>query len=681
MPKYALDVTRQRKGNDLALRYFDEQRELKAKKPKHLFGVDVGMEHVRGLSPEEIVCELLGGRPLNSIAELASIDVRQIAERIRQEENNPAGGAGGLGIVEQTLGWAGPRYGHLGERTFGLVNASLLHSTRRDQGFAGNRQRISFREVSPGKNDQYYYLGQPIAVTLYGEEVPADVFLFTGFNTGERFAPAFRLSVHGRTGTMYPTFWSQENFDQMQVLGQGGFRLLQHFGVLGVDEPLADFVIGHDGHTALFKFNMFLWFYKKLGNKEAALSATRRLCIATIHAPQIGTVPRTTGPMVGKHYTDEQERWYGEFGLDQGQSTNSLFTEINLSGKSGVVSPLHRMVTEAEVKARARGFGIDRPLLPNGTQPSSLSLFSDTIDIESWVGPGLAFVLDKWVPQWRENPAFLLDEAEVDRLILNPDFRRDFAEALAVQRQTLIKLLSGSLPKKAIPEDQFSKISHLFVDPNAEVLFFKPDITAEAINACQINASLKTLLSSVIEEPFRRHFGASIDPGAIILSSLRRATQYKISLLRDLFFDNRGYIESIAESLGRPIYWLFGGLAHHEDTQSIDALQQLIDSIGILNADRGQYTANFYEGYGYEGAAQIFPGLGLGGVMVGATNPVEGRSQASEAFGPSYGKIAANGGYCLAPYDGGGAVLSHLPTFHNYGFVTCVGGVSRHNDL
>ncbi|MFA4843760.1 MAG: hypothetical protein WC632_02265 [Candidatus Margulisiibacteriota bacterium] len=599
-----------------------QQRGLKKNDPAHRVGIDVGMESVRGIHPVEILKQLHGEEAATTLEGMSQLDLNGVVQILAREDEKPIGGAGGLGIIEETIGWTAARHGHRDK--YGLVSVAPLHIVRRRQSFEGNRQVSAQYRVSPEKDSNYQLLGELSTVTLNDKEVPVQTWLYTGFRNGGEAALSLRLSVPGVTDMLYPPFYSPENLAQMQVLGQGGFRLCQKLGLLGVDKPIADLVIGHDGHTAFFKFNLFLYFLEKYGSKETALRATRMLCAATIHAPQNGTVPRTTGNMVIKHYSKEQEALYGAFGSQPFKPTNGMFAEINLSGEVGVVSPIHLMVTQAEEKAARRAFaGSALALLPEGVNASDLTEFPDTLDVESWLGMGTALVLDEFAPGWRSNPTMLGSREMIDDLCCNLGFREQLVRAYDLQEGHLLGLLNGR---------------------------------------------------------FERKFGVAIPENALIFASLRRATAYKIGLI-SAFLNQHETIDHIAQKLGRPVFWLFGGLAHQDDTPSIDALQNLLSQMERINAADQMFKTDFLVGYGYDRARFIFPGLSRRGCWVGTTNPIESRSQGTEAFGPSYLKAAMNGVHIMGTYDGGAGCLRAYPTVFNYGPVAFAGDVSFHNDM
>ena len=599
------------------------QRELKAADPGHRVIIDVGMESVRGIHPDEVLRKIHGPGVLGSLDAMKRADLAGVWRELQTQQALPIGGAGGLGIVEETLNWAGARYAE--SENIGLVSITPLPTTRRRQSFAEDqRQVIDTYTVDPKDSPEYLPLGEATSARLYGNEEPIQAWLFDGFKTETSSTLAFRLVKPGTTDILYPGHESQLVFDQMQVLGQGGFNLAQKLGLIGVENPVADVVIGHDSQTALFKFNIFLWFYQKYGDKEAALRATRKLCIETVHAPQMGTVVRTTGNMVREHYGEEHEALYGEFGMDNGRKTNALFAELRMSGARGVVSPLHLMVTTAEEVARERGFAADpAKLLPDGLHAKDLTLHPDTLDVESWLGMGTQFVLDKYVPGWRENPQMLGEQELLDRLSTDMSFRADLSEAFGVQDHQYFGLLN---------------------------------------------------------EHFPRQFGVQIPDNAIVFGSLRRATTYKINLTT-AFLRQHETIERIAQNLGRPIFWLFGGLAHNEDSPSITALSELLTLMQEINSRGGMFTSDFLIGHDYDKARWMFAGLARRGAWIGATNPLDQRSQGTEAFGPSYLKAVMNGMYVMGTFDGGAGCLSKLPVVYNYGPAMFAGGVGRHNDL
>jgi len=410
----------------------------------------------------------------------------------------------------------------------------------------------------------------------------------------------------------------------MHILGAAGFEVAKQLGVLGVENPLADIVIGHDGHSALFKFQLFLHFYRIYGDSSMAIQATKKLCVATIHAPQNETVPRTTGEMVIKHYTQEEERLWGLLGVQAGQLTNALYADMRLSGRVGVVSPLHLMVTQAEEQARARGFANAAELLPIEVRNETLEIYSDTLDIPSWLGMGTSLVLDQYCSGWRERLSGLDDMETLDALRANRSFRMDLAEAYTVQEGQLFALLESGFP---------------------------------------------------------RFFGIEIPHNAIILASLRRAASYKIDMITG-FLRQSEHIERMAKEAGRPVVYLFGGIAHQDDFPAIGSLEALLGEIDQINQKKGRFTAEFLLGHNYPKARWLFPGLARRGCWVGWTNPLAAsRSQATEAFGPSYMKSILNGMYGLGPDDGGASCLRQLPTVFVYGPTTHIAGRSMHNDV
>jgi len=297
-------------ARDRVVRWVADQHQLKSRNPNHRVLVDVCMETMHYPSTREMVLATHGEIADSVLAfprEMRGIEPHKIWEAILASRSEPVGGMGGLGIVGETILWTGADYGV--QDNYGLCHFSLNHRERRVQSFHEHRQQIEFVETDPANSKYYEPLGELVAISFRGETKPVGVSLFNGFNSGENFVPDFRLSLPGVIGKMYPRHNSPENFDQMHVLGAAGFRVAQHFGILGVDQPLADLVIGHDGHSAFFKFQLFLYFLKQFdNNEELALQATRKLCVATIHAPQMGTVPRTTGEMVRQHYGQTEEQ-------------------------------------------------------------------------------------------------------------------------------------------------------------------------------------------------------------------------------------------------------------------------------------------------------------------------------------------------------------------------------------
>lgn len=598
------------------------QRALKLQSPRHRVIIDNCMEGVHTFTPRELVA-FYKPELLESPRTMAGIPVAEVWENAESLRSRPVGGAGGLGIVSETIGWTGARYGE--QDGFGLALFSLLHSQKKHQSFEGNSQNIGYENTVPREiNEDYVNLGQLVEIDFLGGKRPLDVWLFTGYSTNERdFVPAFRLSLPGVTGVMYHRCDSVENFDQMHVLGQGGFRVAQYFGLIGVDEPITDLVIGHDGHTALFKLNLLNWFYDRTKDFNAALAATRKLCAATIHAPQAGTVSRTTGEMVKRHYQNGHEKNWGLVGLDPFKPTNALFAEIRMSDQVGVVSPLHLMVTQAEEKAVRRGFAGDAARLLPDDFNGSLTLNTDAIDVPGWLGMGTAWTLDRHFPGWRENPQGLAKADQLDRAILSLDFRRDLADAFIAQTKHLQDLLNGS---------------------------------------------------------FERRFDQELPENAIVFASLRRAAAYKIDLTTE-FLGHYELYDKIAAEIGRPIFYLFGGAAHQDDFWSKNSLERLLAMIEKINSQTKLFKADFLIDYDYDRAKWIFPGLAARGCWVGCTNPFDRRSQGTEAFGPSYIKSAVNGLYVMGADDGGASCLRHLPTVRIYGPTTHANGISFHNDL
>ncbi|MFA5105038.1 MAG: hypothetical protein WC527_07690 [Candidatus Margulisiibacteriota bacterium] len=609
--------------------WVSQQRKFRSANPRHRVVIDAGMESVYVPSCERLIERAYAnsGSVPKTVEELRCLDLSRIFSQIIADQDNPVGGAGGLGTISETQNWTGARYGRADQ--FGLMNISLLHSKKRAQSFEGHRQKVQYFDVSPEGKDGYHYLGDFISVQKRTgdsfEDLPVDVWMFDGYKSDGDFVPAFRLSVPGITGELYPHCESMENLAQMHVLGQGGFRLAQHFGLLGKDDAIADLVIGHDGHTAFFKFNLFLWFYEKYDHDtEAALQATRKLCVATIHAPQNGTIPRTKGEMVQQFYPPDAERLWGSFAEDFGKGSNALFVEMRTSKATGVVSPIHLMVTAAEEKATCRKFSSDAlNLLPDNIRVEDLKIFPDTIDVESWLGVATQLVLDNHFEGWRQNPGILGQQNIVDSAVANSQFRKDLAEAFTVQDEHFSQILKYYLP---------------------------------------------------------RVFNVDVPENAIVFASLRRATQYKIGLLTS-FLQHHKIFGEISQKLGRPILYLFGGIAHKDDSSSIDALERLLNDISTINDGNGAFKADYIKDYDYYKAKWVFPGLSRRGCWVGATDPFSTRSQGTEAFGPSYLKSAMNGLYIMGSDDGGAGCLRNLPTVSIYGPATFAGGTSFHNDL
>ncbi len=330
--------------------------------------------------------------------------------------------------------------------------------------------------------------------------------------------------------------------------------------------------------------------------------------------------------MVRQHYSEAEEQRYGLFTVDPGKESNALIGEIHLSGQTGVVSPLHLMITEAEEQARRRGHANGAAqLLPEDVYIDQITLFPDTLDMRSWLGLGTMHVLDKFIPGWEDMSSQMLREpAFIDKWRFNEGFRKDLAAAYVMQEQHLLSLLGNH---------------------------------------------------------FEMRFEQQMPKDPIVFASLRRATSYKIGLIAE-FLRRANIIDGIGRKLDRPIYYLFGGLAHQDDSESIDALQNLLRHMERINQEFEFFKANFLIGYDFELAKWIFPGLARRGCWVGATNPIgAGRSQDTEAFGPSYMKASLNGMRILGTHDGGAACLSYLPTVSLYGPATFAGDTSFHNDL
>ena len=616
------------------------QKEAKESNPRHRVLVDPIMESMAPDSQSRILRAAYGEQAehlLSSAANLREVDPEKIAEVIEQFDSHVPGGAGGLGIIGETLARAAVERGGLDG--FGMLRVSLLHEARRVQSFTdGRRQRITEVTTDPLADPTLKYLGNDFVSINFGSghdgekwvrnATPVEVWLYTGFLNND-VSPLLdlRLRLPEVTGVMYPHFHSQANFDQMHVLGQGGFRLAQYLGVLGAENALGDLVIGHDGHTALFKFNLFLYFYNKFkGNDEAALAATRKLCAATIHAPQVSTVPRTTGDMVRRHYQQDEEACYGCFAFDNGRSSNALFAEMRLSKISGVVSPVHLLVTQAEEKAAARGFASPHKLLPDGVQADRLGMFHDAISMTDWLGVAVQGVLDRHFSFWRNDPQALGDRKLIGAATRNHAFIGELTEAFSIQDRLLRHLMNSK---------------------------------------------------------FARVFNVEIPDNAILLGSMRRATTYKINLTT-AFLRRHEAIEQMAQEMNRPIFWLFAGMAHQADGEAIEGLQRLLDLLGTINKSGPMFQADFMLGYERKRAGFVFPGFAMAGCWVACTNPIqEGRSQGSEAFGPSAAKATANGAWLLGPDDGGAGCLAdaRIPTVQLYGPTTFIGKVSLHNDL
>ena len=605
-------------------RWVADQRQLKTENPNHRVLADVCMETLHHPSTRQTVLSTHGEMAQSILEfprEMRRVEPSRIWEAINASQSEPVGGAGGLGIEGETMLWTGAEYG--AQDGYGLCHFSLNHTGRRIQIFDRHRQQIRFVETDPNNSKYYEFLGELVSIPFNGQVRPVEVWLFNGFNSGDNFVPDFRLKLNGLPGNLYPRHDSQENVDQMHVLGAAGFRVAQHFGILGVDQPLADLVIGHDGHSAFFKFQIFLYFLEQFKDEERALQATRKLCVATIHAPQMGTIPRTTGEMVRKHYGEAEEQLWGRFGLDPGNKTNALFVEINLSKSTGVVSPLHLLVTTAEERALEHFASGAATLLPDNLDAEQLKIYADAVAVDQWLGMGTQWALDKHASGWRVNPGMLGEETTLDNLRGNHHFRLDLADAFTSQGKVLLGLLNNHLP---------------------------------------------------------RLFHTAIPENAIIFASLRRATAYKINLIT-AFLKQYELYDKLACDLNRPIFWLFGGLAHQDDTPSLDSLARLLDLIEEVNKKGRKFSADFLVGYGIEKSKWIFPGLAEGGCWVGCTNPLDNRSQGTEAFGPSYIKAAMNAAYVMGSDDGGAGVLSNLPTVHVYGPTTFMSNVSLHADL
>ena len=158
----------------------------------------------------------------------------KVVEDVARVRKEPPQGAGGLGIISQAINNSQLYYGdRLG---FGLISMSLLFKNRRMQCIGSdNRQSIGINPVDPSTSSQYSFLGNLVTVRIAGEDFHPQVWMYEGYKEGEEYTPALCMHAPDFTDTIYPHSTSTELFNQMQILGQGGFKLAQHFGLLGTD--------------------------------------------------------------------------------------------------------------------------------------------------------------------------------------------------------------------------------------------------------------------------------------------------------------------------------------------------------------------------------------------------------------------------------------------------------------
>jgi|GEM_PF-2545385 len=625
---------------------------------KRVMLLDLGMERVQIRSCADVLARTQPqiARPLTP-ENIREADMSRVVDHTLRMRDEPLQGAGGLGIISQAIN-SSPLY--FGDRLgFRLVSLSLLFKHRRVQTIgADNRQGITNLEIDPSRSSEYSYLGDLVTTRVQGKDFPTEVWMYEGYREGEEFTPALCLRIPGYTDTIYPDNTSMELLNQMIILGQGGFKLAQFLGLAGTKDPQANLVIGHDGHTSLFFFNMLLWNLEQLcrengkpeqENKDEAIQRTRKLCAQTIHAPQIGTVPRFSRETFLSNYTESQWNWWCDLGMDvpfqghesveiPGQNPNALFAAIQLCFRAsvGFVSPLHKAVTHASEDVRRRDPRRLLRLLPNDVDAAEIGIHHDTVDL-SWVGPGFSLALDKHFPFWRTEPERLIGRDVINQAFNNWAFMGDFADALESQDIIYTNLLReyrsrGMLRYEELPEGN-----------------------------------------------------------AVYCGSLRRATEYKVRQIISLLDDNGEMMRKISKYIGRPMFWLFGGMAHPADAGAIEALRELTEKIGKVNAtdqaagkrDRGQgsFTANMFIGYEYPWAVWNFQGMALRGMWVGASgNPLSG-SQGTEAFGPSYLKALFNSMRIVGPSDGGAGCLRRYPLVHTYGIPMFLAGVSKHRQM
>jgi glucan phosphorylase len=184
----------------------------------------------------------------------------------------------------------------------------------------------------------------------------------------------------------------------------------------------------------------------------------------------------------------------------------------------------------------------------------------------------------------------------------------------------------------------------------------------------------------LLHEGFSRLYQTPLSGREILLASLRRLTEYKTNLIKR-FLDQHEQLEGIAQELNRPIFWLFGGIGHKDDIGANKQLSKLLGKIEEINSKQGLFRADFLLNYDLRKARWLFPGLALRGCWVGCTNPLDKRSQGTEAFGPSAIKSVMNGACLIGPDDGGATSLNYLPTVRVFGPRTRSGAISNHNDL
>jgi len=506
--------------------------------------------------------------------------------------------AGGLGILQYdtVTADANPL---MQLEDFRLFHTSLAHTLGRGIQSIGSHyeQLMSPSPWGIERNEQFLPLGVIFNANMGGgEKEPVYGYLYRDLMENRADTPVvlFQTLRPGITDVFYPPNGSPDCLRSQIVLGEGTFQLAKILGIFdpAKSNPLGTAII-NDCHGALIASEILKDHLLDGKDWETALTATRRQCVTTIHAPQPGTVNRF-GPNILRMFYDREEiNMLYRLGMDHEDSHafNTLNLALVLSGGFSCVSPGHFEITMDRENNLVPSHILDR--VAEGTKLAAIT--SNIVSPLVWLSPHRQELLEKFIPGVLTNPDVWIGPEKnkgwnlelFGNLMMNQEFKKGLIKSREADRKTLLEFLSE-----------------------------ERDIT--------------------------------VPDNAIIFGAMRRATAYKLNQLNDLLENEYENLVGISEKHG-PAFLLFGGIAPDTDYESLAALERLLKNIKKINNANNGLRAAFVENYNEYMSHIILNGVDIWGMFSDATTP---NVQLKEAFGPSGGKALNAGALCIGGSDG-----------------------------
>ncbi|MFH1542463.1 MAG: hypothetical protein ABIE84_05170 [bacterium] len=219
----------------------------------------------------------------------------------------------------------------------------------------------------------------------------------------------------------------------------------------------------------------------------------------------------------------------------------------------------------------------------------------------NWMDGGQIDLLDTFIPGWRGNPDLFTPELQA-QLLFHEGFRRQFMGIVAERTLILAQLLKDQ--GIILPED------------------------------------------------------------TIVPAAMRRATDYKLRLAKDILMTCQADLVNLAQKYG-PLHLLFGGLVPHGDIQSAVTFGNMLELLASLDRIDNNLGAGWFPNYNEYTSPSIIQGVDIWMMFSDSLTPNSGRK---EAFGPSGGKKQQLGGLTLGASDG------WAPHFNGLGAATTIFG-------